>query len=534
MDTLAPLAAELKLAWLGCKRDDLADSLRGGSKTRKLDYLLAVPPFRDAPRWASVGAIGSGHLVACTAAAQHLGRSLDAHLFWEPLSAGVIENLSFTVSGPTALFNYGSRVSLALRRPRVLLSRFDHGVPVLPPGATHPVAMLGLVRAGIELALQVRAGLLPEPDRLVVALGSGGTAAGLALGLGIAGLRTRVHAVATVEWPLVTLRRVQGLMRATRKLLQDLGLGHLAQPEPAPIHVDHGHIGPGYGIASQGALQAVERAASAGLTLEPVYTGKAFAGLLAAALLGQCEGERVLFWNTVRRGGPLPAQPEWRERLPPALRRRLARAEAQQRLPPPDSKQLARRRLLLGSAAFAAGALVTHRLTGYRLPGWRGEVLSERQALIVMAAAEALLPPVPPLANPAPAPPDFRLVAVGVDTYLQGLPVASRREIALLLMVVEQGTMPLGGHLNRLTRLPVAERQAFLAALQQRGGQLADAAKGIRDLVMLGYYQRPESWPALGYPLPPVPPKPRPMRAAYAALLAPAGVAPGEWPARKP
>ena len=71
-------------------------------------------------------------------------------------------------------------------------------------------------------------------------------------------------------------------------------------------------------------------------------------------------------------------------------------------------------------------------------------------------------------------------------------------------------------------------------ALQQRGGQLADAAKGIRDLVMLGYYQRPESWPALGYPLPPVPPKPRPMRAAYAALLAPAGVAPGEWPARKP
>lgn len=533
VDALPDLAAELKLVWLGCKRDDLAGSLCGGSKTRKLDYLLAVTPFRDAPRWASAGAIGSGHLVACTAAAQHLGRHLDAHLFWEPLSAGVVDNLSFTGSGPTTLFSYRSRISLALCRPRVLLGRFDHGVPVLPPGATHPVAMLGLVRAGIELALQVRAGLLPEPDRLVVALGSGGTAAGLALGLGIAGLRTRVHAVATVEWPLATLRRVQGLMLATRKLLNNHGLSHLARHDPATIQVDHQQIGPGYGIASQAALQAVQRAHAAGLTLEPVYTGKAFAGLLAAALLGQCEGERVLFWNTVRSGDPLTTVPQWRERLPPALLRRLERAEAKQQLPPPDHKYLSRRRFLLGGAALATSGLAVHRLSGYRLPGWRGKVLSERQALIVMAAADALLPPAPPLVNPAPAAPDFRLVASGVDLYLQGLPIASRREVALLLTFLEQATTPLGGYPHRLTRLPVAERRAFLASLQGCDGQLADAAKGVRDLVMLGYYQRPESWQALGYPLPPVAATPRPMRAAYASLLAPAGAVPGTWPARR-
>lgn len=81
MTPLPLLAAELGLAWLGVKRDDQLDALSGGSKPRKLDYLLAAPPFADAPSWAAVGAIGSGNLVALTGAAAVLGRRLDAHVF---------------------------------------------------------------------------------------------------------------------------------------------------------------------------------------------------------------------------------------------------------------------------------------------------------------------------------------------------------------------------------------------------------------------------------------------------------------------
>jgi 1-aminocyclopropane-1-carboxylate deaminase/D-cysteine desulfhydrase-like pyridoxal-dependent ACC family enzyme len=168
------LAQELGLGWLGCKRDDLTVPGHGGTKTRKLDFLLASPPWRDAPKWISVGAIGSGHLVACTAAAERLGRQLEAHLFWEPLSAGVLDNLAYTASGPTTLFYHSSRIALALRRPGVLTALHMAGVPVIPPGGTTPVAMLGLVRAGLELAGQVQRGELPEPQRLYVSLGSGG------------------------------------------------------------------------------------------------------------------------------------------------------------------------------------------------------------------------------------------------------------------------------------------------------------------------------------------------------------------------
>ena len=532
VDTLGALGAARGMAWLGCKRDDLGDALCGGSKPRKLDFLLASPPFRDAQSWASVGAIGSGHLVACTAAAQQLGRRFEAHVFWEPLSGGVIDNLSFTVSGPTSIHGYGSRLTLALRRPRVLLARWDGDVPVIPPGATHPVAMLGLVRAALELAVQIREGVLPEPDRLVVALGSGGTAAGLAVGLGIAGLKTRVYAVATVEWPLVTQRRVQGLMRSLRKSLAQQGLAQLAAAEPAPITVDHGFIGAGYGHPSAQALAAVHEAGVAGLDLEPVYTGKAFAALLAAARLGQCQGERVLFWNTVRRAGPLPCDPQWRDRVPEPLRHRLAKAEASDITALPGLTRWTRRRLLLGGAVLGAAGLTTHRVSGYRLRDWQGKVLSPAQALIVMAAAEALLPPVPQLPRPAPLPPDYYAVAMGVDTYLSGLPTASLREIDALLAVIEHGTTPLGGRWQRLTRLDVAERRAFLSGLAVRGGLLAQAACGIRDLVMLGYYQRPESWAALGYPGPQVAALPRPRRAAYAMWVAEKGREPGPWPAR--
>ena len=66
---LPALAKHLKLGSLVVKRDDQLDALHGGNKARKLDVLLATPAFKDAPKWASLGAIGSGHLAACTAAA---------------------------------------------------------------------------------------------------------------------------------------------------------------------------------------------------------------------------------------------------------------------------------------------------------------------------------------------------------------------------------------------------------------------------------------------------------------------------------
>ena len=73
-------------------------------------------------------------------------------MFWTPISDGVLDNLAFTASGPTTILPYGSRTAMALRRPSIVLGAREHGVPVIPPGATSPIGMMGTVRAGLELA----------------------------------------------------------------------------------------------------------------------------------------------------------------------------------------------------------------------------------------------------------------------------------------------------------------------------------------------------------------------------------------------
>jgi D-cysteine desulfhydrase len=322
--SLPALARRLGLSYLGVKRDDQCAALHGGSKVRKLDYLLAAAPWANSGAWASMGAIGSGHLVALAAAAKELSRQLHSHLFWKPLSPGVLDNLSFTATHSAHLYYYRSRVALALAAPRLLLSREVDGAAVIAPGATCGPAMVGLVRAGLELAEQVRDGDLPLPERIYVALGSGGTAAGLSWGLGLGGLRTVVHAVATVERPFSLRFQLRRNQEAVARVLEQHGLTEVRERRPVPVVIDRSQLGRGYGLVTDASVAACELLAKSELALEPIYTGKAFAALLADAARGDRPGA-VLFWHTARRG-PLHRPAGWRDRLPPALQQKLSQA----------------------------------------------------------------------------------------------------------------------------------------------------------------------------------------------------------------
>ncbi|MHB8876282.1 MAG: pyridoxal-phosphate dependent enzyme [Myxococcaceae bacterium] len=321
--SLPALSRRLGLGYLGVKRDDECAPLLGGTKPRKLDYLLAASPWADASAWVSMGAIGSGHLVALGGAAKELSRSLHSHLFWEPISAGVLDNLAFTATHSALLRFHRSRATLALRAPGLLLAKRLGGAAVIPPGATCAPAMVGLVRAGLELAAQVKDGELPEPERLYVAYGSGGTVAGLSWGLGLGGVRTVIHAVATVERPFSTRWQLRLNQDALARHLGRHGL-ETGQHRPVPVVIDRSQLGRGYGQVTPASLAACELALREGLGFEPVYTGKAFAALLADAA-GHDRAESVLFWQTNRRG-PLHRPPGWRERLPVSLSTRLTRA----------------------------------------------------------------------------------------------------------------------------------------------------------------------------------------------------------------
>lgn len=477
LTSLDGLARHLGLESLRVKRDDLLEGLHGGTKVRKLDVLLAEPPFVQCPRFCSLGAIGSGHLAACTAAAQALGKQLDAYLFREPLSAGVLDNLAFVASGPTRLHYFGSRLEIAWRKPSLELAASVDGAPRVHRGASVPAGVAGVVRAGFELAAQLQAEGAPPPDAVYVALGSGGTAAGLALGLGLAGLRCELVAVSTVERPFISAGAVRRLVQSTCAWLAARGVP--ASPGAAlSLRVVRSQLGPGYAVPTAQSLAAVELLRQEGVPLEPVYTGKAFAGLLADAAKGRA-GRRVLFWNTVGRH-PLPRDDAWRAKLPPRLLRHLDQATR------PDR---GRRRLLWGGAAVLGAAAVA-RVTGYPdVPGWAGQVLSPREALVVAAAAEVLTG-VPGV--------DGRVVAANVDRFLVPLPPAVQGEIHQLLALVEHGT-GLGLRLARFTRLEPDARLAFLLSLAARGGLLAQAARGLRDLCLMGTYQLPASWAGTGY-----------------------------------
>jgi len=306
--------------WTGCKRDDQCTPLMGGTKVRKLDFLLASAPFSDSEYLATMGAIGSGHVVACCAAAKALGRKIVSHLFWEPLSPGVPENLSYIASVSDKIYFYNSRVSMALNNPALFLKPFAGGCAIIPPGSTNPAGMLGTVRAGLELAAQVRAGEIPQPGRVYVALGTGGTVAGLSIGFALGGLAAEIHAVTTVESILSTKFRMQNLVSGTKKLLVSLGHKNAGNITPARIIINRKYVGAGYGHPTAKSLQAMELMKKDGVNIEPVYTGKA-----AAAMIDDIKNgfnAPLLFWNSMRANLP-PVTSDWKNNLPEKLRRKL-------------------------------------------------------------------------------------------------------------------------------------------------------------------------------------------------------------------
>ena len=465
-------ARALGLDWLGFKRDDLIEGLVGGTKVRKLDGLLSTPPFCDAPAWASMGAIGSGHLVTLSAAARELGRSLYAHVFWEPATPGIVDSLAYVASGPGGVRYTHSRVGLALSRPGLLLASRHRGHPVVPAGATAPAGIAGVVRGAMELAEQ--GDEVPPLDRVYVALGSGGTVAGLLLGLGLAGLRPRICAVAAVERVFVSERRIRRLVEATAAWM-----GVEVPPLPR-LAIDHGQLGRGYGISTPASREACERFEM----LEPLYSGKAMAALLADPGEG-----RVLVWVTPRRREALPHAEDWVERLPRALRRRLA------------GRGPTRRWVVAAGGAALLGA----RVLGYA--EGRGETLADFEVALLRAASEALFPDVPAAVHAA--------VPARIDAYLRTFPPSLVRQLHAALALIEHGTL-LGGEWRRFTRLEVDARARLLDTLARRGGVQAELYRAVRDCCALAVYQHPATWAALGYGGPLLPSTPR--TDAYGAL----------------
>ena len=288
------------------KRDDEIGPGLGGNKTRKLEYLLAEAQARGARRVVTFGGLQSNHARLTAAAARQLG--MEPYLFYferrpTHLTGNLLLNELLGAKLHFVPFGGGSgsmTVETAIRLAR-LVARASVGPHYFIPVGGHSwLGCLGYVRAAGEIDEQAR-GLGISDARLIVAAGSGGTLAGLLAGLTLLDSPLRPLGIDVGKlWKGFPT----SIARLATELCTRLGEPRTFTPTQVPL-IEGAYVGDRYAVPSERGMAALHRlAATEGILLDPVYTGKAFAGLLD--LMGQNalgRDEPIIFLHT----GGLPA-----------------------------------------------------------------------------------------------------------------------------------------------------------------------------------------------------------------------------------
>ncbi|NMB67415.1 MAG: D-cysteine desulfhydrase family protein [Chloroflexi bacterium] len=291
IEPLPRLSALLGGPRLWVKRDDLTGLAMGGNKVRKLEFLLAEALANGAKTLVTAGAAQSNHcrLTAALAARYSLGciLVLDGDPGQEPSGNLVLDELfgaeivwTTHESRDAALKNVFSTAWETGRRPYLI-----------PLGGSTPVGALGYTAAFEEFLDQN----VIHPDWIVVASSSGGTQAGLALGA------RRVHWGGKVLGISIDQPEAELRVRVADMASQSADrAGESLRIQPDEIMVNAGYLGGGYAVLGDGEVEAIRLfARHEGLLLDPVYTGRAAAGMIDLIRKGFFKpDETVLFWHT--------------------------------------------------------------------------------------------------------------------------------------------------------------------------------------------------------------------------------------------
>jgi D-cysteine desulfhydrase len=294
-DELGGHAPEL---WI--KRDDLLGLTAGGNKTRKLEFLVADALAQGADTLVTVGAVQSNHCRLTASAAVREG--MKCRLVLEERVAG---SFSPDASGNHLLFGL-----LGVERARVVPAGTDlheameaiaadldaqgRRAYLIPGGGSNALGALGYVACAEELMDQSFEGGVAF-DRLVVASGSGGTHAGIVAGLHGVNADLPVTGISVRAERAAQEAKIHGLAQEVATL------AGVATPVPRDaVVVEDGYVGPGYSLPTEAMVEAVRLfARTEGILLDPVYTGKAAAGLIDGVRAGRfAAGERVVFVHT--------------------------------------------------------------------------------------------------------------------------------------------------------------------------------------------------------------------------------------------
>jgi len=275
------------------KRDDTIGFAFGGNKVRKLALLGAQAQAEGADTLITAGGIQSNHARVTAATAATLGMRAVLVVNGAPPARSTANALLDALLGAEVVYvesreQRGAAMHAAAER----LRGEGHRVFEIPIGGSTPLGALAYVHAMLELLEQI-----PAPDAIVHATSSGGTQAGLVAACRLLGLRTRVIGIAADEPTAGIHAQVRANIEGIAPLLN---VDQQSLHRGISIEIDDRFIGAGYGIPTEASREAIELAArTEAIFLDPVYTGKAMAGLVAYVRQQRfTEGQTVLFWHT--------------------------------------------------------------------------------------------------------------------------------------------------------------------------------------------------------------------------------------------
>jgi 1-aminocyclopropane-1-carboxylate deaminase/D-cysteine desulfhydrase-like pyridoxal-dependent ACC family enzyme len=292
----SPLESPRNLPWpwsaaeLWLKRDDRCGP--GGTKMRKLAVALAEMRRLGARGLVTFGALDSNHALAAAQVAR--ARGLRVELYVQAQDPGSLpgRRRAFAESADRVSYGRSGAALVARALLRTAGSRMSgRRLFLLPPGGTSPRTTAGVALGVLEIAEQFRALGVPPPERWAVAVGTGGTLAGLWAGIKALGLACRPVGFQASS-RLVSPGLVAWLANRALREIGCLGM----RVRRAEVEISDGELGEGHGLPTAASVEALERWARAGVPLDPIYTAKAAAGL--GREIERAPADRWLFWHT--------------------------------------------------------------------------------------------------------------------------------------------------------------------------------------------------------------------------------------------
>lgn len=298
LEPLTRLSAELGGPRLWIKRDDLTDCAASGNKIRKLEYVFAEAKAQGCDTLVTCGGLQSNHCRATAVLGARHG--FRVRLVLRGLEEGEPDGNLLLDKLCGAVVDYYPKAEIQGRDQAYLEQTCEreraagHKPYLIPVGASFATGVWGYIAASEELAVDFDIANIC-PRAIVSATGSGGTQAGLTAGMAMLGKNTEVWGIAVCDdaaWFQNKVREDMASCQSRYHLPIDI--------DALSIRVLDDYIGPGYARAGPDVFETIKRVARLeGIVLDPVYTGKAFHGLIQEIRSGRfSRGEDVVFLHT--------------------------------------------------------------------------------------------------------------------------------------------------------------------------------------------------------------------------------------------